>query len=254
MENTLKVTLVTCYIGRVPLVNRIIASFLAQTYEGHITLLLYNNGPAAHTLSIPNLPSNRGITLINNCIDLETGQNYTNTGDIFRDAITYADGDLISFFDSDDLFFPNHVEKGVKGFLKGGVLAYKPKVSYHIYLDKYSKESNNLEPSIFVEAKYVKFIGFNKTSASYHQKWLDKLLEKKKIFIDPEGIPTFVYDWSKNQGSYKISGSGGDGIENFNRHREWEIQKETLDILTPITFDELNKQYEAVRNHFSSNQ
>ena len=247
MENE-KVTLITCYIGRSKYIKRILASFLAQDYEGPIELILYHNGYGFHQLGAIELPSSRTIRLINNYIDKETGKEYTNTGAIFRDALTHATGSIINFFDSDDLFLPNHVSEGVKGYNKTDFYAYKPKYSYHVYLDKFSLEENNMEPSIFVSKSYLEYKGFAPVSSSYHQEWLSPLQNDRMIFEDPEGTPTFLYDWHKGHNTFKISGAGDDSEKNFKNHRRYESAFVEEHILIPLPQEELNRQYEAVTN------
>lgn len=245
------VTLVTCYIGRTKYIRRIIASFMAQTYKGHITLLLYNNGPSINSIASIHLPENRAIVLINNHLDRETGVEYTNTGAIFRDAMSYVTSDVVNFYDSDDLFLPNHVEEGVKGWQEAktkSCLAYKPKYSYHIYLDRFSREENNMEPSIFVDVNYIKTTGFAPVSSSYHQQWLTPLIHSKKVYIKEDGVSTFLYDWTRGHNTYKISGAGDDSEANFQAHRRWESRELDSTILYPITQEELNKEYEKVKH------
>ena len=250
MENE-KVTLITCYIGRSKYIKRILASFLAQDYEGPIELILYHNGYGFHQLGAIELPSSRTIRLINNYIDKETGKEYTNTGAIFRDALTHATGSIINFFDSDDLFLPNHVSEGVIGYyiaLRLGRVAYKPKYSYHVYGDKFSLEENNMEPSTFVGLDYLQIQGFDAVSSSYHQKWLTPLQNNKMILEDHEGIPTFLYDWHKGHNTFKISGAGDDSERNFKNHRRYESAFVEEHILIPLPQEELNRQYEAITN------
>lgn len=258
MENTLlDVSLLTCYIGRSNYIKRIIACFLAQEYEGNITLVLYNNGYSLHQLSTLELPYNRHIQLINNHIDYETFKEYTNTGAIFRDAVSYISTDVLSFFDSDDLFLPNHVSEGVKGYLEAKAnnqLAYKPKYSHHIYIDKYELSNNNMEPSIFVNTEYIKNTGFAPVSSSYHQQWLTPLQQNKLILEKEKGISTFLYDWSRGHNTFKISGAGDDSEVNFKNHRNWESKAIEEHILSPISREQLNRQYEKIANNSLCNK
>lgn len=250
MENE-KVTLITCYIGRSKYIKRILASFLAQDYEGPIELILYHNGYGFHQLGAIELPLNRTIKLINNYIDKETGKEYTNTGAIFRDALSYATGSIINFFDSDDLFLPNHVTQGVAGLNLANSqskLAYKPQFSYHVYGNEWSLEENNLEPSIFVYKDYLQLMGFAPVSSSYHQQWLSPLQAKGLILEYPLGQPTFVYDWHKGHNTFKISGAGDDSEKNFKNHRRYESAFVEEHILIPLPQEELNRQYEAITN------
>ena len=247
-----KVSLITCYIGRSNYIKRILACFLAQDYEGPIELILYHNGYGIHQLSKDIiLPPNKTIKLINNHLDSETGKEYTNTGAIFRDALKQTSGEIINFFDSDDLFLPNHVSEGAKGLekaLKIGCWAYKPKKSYHVYLDKFTLEANNMEPSIFVAKHYLELMGFAKVSSSYHQQWLSPLQHSTRIYEDEIGTPTFLYDWHRGHNTFKISGSGDDSEKNFRSHRIFESSLSEEHILTPLTREELNKEYEGITN------
>lgn len=247
-----KVTLITCYIGRSKYIKRILASFLAQDYEGHIELILYHNGYGHHQLSKDILlPPNRTIKMINNHLDYKTNKEYTNTGAIFRDALIHATGEIINFFDSDDLFLPNHTSEGVLGYKRARALnkeAYKPKYSYHVYLDKWSLEENNMEPSIFVRQAYLAITGFGPVSSSYHQQWLSPLQNNQIILVEPKGTPTFLYDWHKGHNTFKISGAGDDSEKNFKNHRIHESSFIEEHTLSPLSKDELNRQYEEITN------
>lgn len=248
-----KVTLITCYIGRGYFIKRIVASFLEQEYEGHSTLLLYHNGYGLHQLEKTPLPANRQINLVNNHIDRETGKEYTNTGAIFRDALEYVsdDTDIISFFDSDDLFLPNHVSEGVNGYKKAreqDKFAYKPKFSHHIYQKDYMLIENNMEPSIFVMPEYVQEFGFAPVSSSYHQQWLTPLQQNNAILVDPEGPATFLYDWSEGHNTFKISGANDDSEKNFKNHRNWESRFLENSIISPLTKEQLYAEYNILRN------
>jgi glycosyltransferase involved in cell wall biosynthesis len=225
---------ITCFYGRKKKVERVINCFLQQDYPAK-KLLLYNNSPYPVSLSF----KDDRIFLVNNHIDLETGKPYTSTGAIFRDAVSLAPAaNIITFMDSDDLFLPNHLSEGVKGMIEAThqkKLAYKPLYSIHHYGDEIKMSANNNEPSIFVRSTYVKQEGFHPLPCSYHQKWLDKLIHNNKILVKPNGLPTFIYDWSSEHGDFKISGLADDPT-NFRKHRQYE--KDFGDyILTPSKVD-----------------
>lgn len=58
----------------------------------------------------------------------------------------------------------------------------------------------------------------------YHQQWLDPLVEQNKLYIDPTGKSTLIYNWGDNGDPsgqfsiYKLSGSGTDNQQNFVAH------------------------------------
>lgn len=246
----MRVCLVTCFYGRAEKVERILRMFLDQDYTGGLTLLLFNNSPYEQILDDIQLPENKRIILVNNKYDLETGEDYTNTGDIFRDALTFVPPktDVVNFFDSDDVFLPNHVTEGVRGCykaFKNYQLAYKPYYSYFIYQEKLTLEHNTLEPSIFVNFRTVQDIGFNQTSATYHQKWELQLKHKGLMLIDPVGVSTLIYDWGKGHNTFKISGSGDDTIVNLKKHREYETDFGD-GVLTPCQEYITNQYYKRV--------
>lgn len=223
----MKLTLVTCFYGRAEKVERLLRMFIDQTYNGPLHLLLYNNSPYHQVLDDIRLPANKTITLVNNFKDIKTGKEYTNTGDIFRDALTFVpeDTNVINFFDSDDCFLPTHATEGVKGYKKAVSLfkfAYKPYYSYFLSANGIEKAHNTLEPSIFVSFDVLKHYGFFQTSATYHQGWESPLKSKDKIYMPEDGAPTLIYNWEKGHNTFKISGSGDDGPTNLRKHREFE--------------------------------
>lgn len=245
------VSLITCFHGRAEKVERILRFYLDQDYDGPSELILFNNANEPQVLADFPIPDNKRITLINNNLDLITGQPYTNTGDIFRDALTFISdqSDLVNFFDSDDIFLPIHISAGVRGMKKASnqrQIAYKPYYSYFLYQDKVTKEHNNLEPSIFIDYEFIKQAGFDKTSASYHNAWLLKLRSRNLMLEDKDGPETLLYDWSSGHNTYKISGSGDDSMVNFLKHRSFEtdfgdgilepISKERANLLYKITY------------------
>jgi len=219
----MNICLITCFFGRHYCVERILKCFLNQDYEGEITLLLYNNCKISQQLDNIKLPKNRHITLINNHLDLQTGEEYTNVGDIFRDALTFVpkECNVINHFDSDDIFLPNHVSEGVKGI------------------------KNTFEPSIFVDKNYIIQEGFFPVQASYHQKWLNKLNKEKLIYTPKDGVSTFLYCWQKGHGNHKISGAG-DGEENFKSHRNQETENGD-GVLSPAKQEGIQKYYNLVK-------
>ncbi len=249
------VTLLCAFHGRHACVERIIRCFLNQDYNGQVTLLLYNNSKHEQLLDRIDLPDNKYIILINNHTDLKTKQEYTNVGDIFRDAITFCpdDTDILNFFDSDDIFLPEHVSKGVKGMKTARGLsplykAFKPYYSYLLYANHPIELShNNMEPSIWVDFRYVTEIGFNSVACSYHQKWLTPLQQNDGIFQPILPSPTLIYNWKADHGNHKISGLG-DAPENFKMHRKWE-QDHGDGILSPSHPKVVQKYYDLIKTN-----
>jgi len=226
--NELHVLAITATCGRHDLLERSVGCFVAQDYTGPHTLLIYNNSEVQQELRLPILPANKHIELINNHIDEQTGKQYDNLGAIYRDALleVSSEVDLIYHQDDDDLFLPNHITEGVNGYLRGwggeyneGFKAYKPQFSWFRHPLGIDKMSNNLEPSIFIEAIYLKNHGYKLTTTDQHYGWYQPLLEEQALFVDPNGIPTLVYNWGDtNIPTFKTSGAAGNP-DNFNNYR-----------------------------------
>lgn len=226
--------------GRYTHLRKLIRCFLEQNYKGLHTLLIYNNGKNVYELSALDLPPNKKIILINNYIYKATGESYTNVGQVFTDALSelsVLSPDICTHMDDDDLFLPNHLTEGVIGILKGGKKGYKPEYSYFIDTNKMELQKNIMEPSVFICFDFLKNTGYDMDSAKYNWKWYYGLENSNNLFIDPEGVPTHIYDWSNRIPVWKISGDPNN-IDNYNNHNLYskDIRDEPL---TPITIEEL---------------
>lgn len=191
------VSIVTTF-NRDRCLQRSLRCFLEQTYDGKHTMLIFNSGKPT---SIPDLelPDNKEIILINR------DEEFSSVGQKHQEALNSIDScDLVTHSDVDDFYLPNHISEGVKGFKRGGKKAYKPQRSYYLSLTNLSCVENVFEPSIFVEFNHLKQHGYYDKNVTYHNKWLLPLLSDD-IFVDPDGPPTFIYDWSGQLPVYKMS-------------------------------------------------
>jgi hypothetical protein len=154
-----------------------------------------------------NLPKDK-FMLVNNHISMNTGKPYQTLGEIYSDILSIlpAEAEVVNFMDDDDVYFPNHIEEGIKGLERGGLKAYKAKYSYFRYLRDTNLSENNLEPSVFVKADHIREHGFSDETTAQHLKWLQPLYDNNEIFMDPEGPPTYICDWSQEIGTFKTSG------------------------------------------------
>lgn len=219
----MKVVSITATCGRHRSLERCVSLLKDQDFEGDYTILIYNNHESSLKLDKGLEGSN--IKLINNSIDLVTGQRYTNLGAIYRDALTYVDEDtdIVNHADDDDLYYPNHISEGVKGYIRNGLKCYKPENSYYRDGMGLHRVNNVLEPSMFVAYSWLKEYGYKQSTSDQHLQWLDALIAQKQIIVDPKGIPTLIYNWGDDYYAYKTSGNtAGD---NFGRYR-----KESQDI------------------------
>lgn len=214
------VTLITATKNRHKHLSRVVRFVLDQTYTGKIYHLIFNNA-VEHLRLNSNLPGEKFI-LVNNWRSYSTGQKYTTLGEIYNDAITHVpeDTDIVNMMDDDDIYFPNHVEEGVKGLLESGKKAYKPKKSYY----KRGKSAvilaeNVLEPSIFVRFDHIKKYGFSEETTAQHHQWISPLLDEGEIVAGNPGIPTYICDWSGELPTFKTSGNPHDP-DNFTNYEK----------------------------------
>jgi len=226
--------------GRYTHLKKLIRCFLEQNYSGKHILVIYNNGKNIYKLDNFELPSNKEILLVNNYIYKVTGQPYSNVGQVFNDLLNSLDvikADIATHMDDDDLFLPNHISEGVKGLLKGGKKGYKPKQSWYISNNSITLQENIMEPSVFIDFDFLKSTGYEMDSAKYNWKWYYGLKDSDNLFIDPEGVPTFMYDWSGRIPVWKISGDP----ENPNNYSNHDLNSVDLgeEILYPISYEEL---------------
>jgi hypothetical protein len=216
----------TATCGRHKSLERCVGMFLDQDYWDDHTLLIYNNSEVLQDLGEIKLLPNKHILLINNCIDLSlgTGGKYTNLGAIYRDMLKYVpeNCDLVNFMDDDDLFYPNHISEGVKGFIRGSKEAYKPLYSLYRTKGKLEKVNNTLEPSIFVSFKWLKKYGFSETTSDQHLQWVLPLVHQNQIFADPEGKQTMIYNWGDDYYAFKTSGDmkNPNNFENYRKNSQ----------------------------------
>ena len=241
---------ITATCGRKTLLERAVACFIAQTYDGPHTLLIFNNSEVPQKLSFATEEPKR-VVLINNHIDNETHKPYTSLGAIYRDALSDvpSEADIIIHWDDDDLYLPNHISEGVKGLLKAKSIdrkykAYKPQYSWYRHALGVELMSNNLEPSIFVEASFLKRKGYLLTTTDQHYGWYKPLLEEQGLYVDPKGFPSLVYNWRDTIPTFKTSGNAGDP-NNFANYRNFS-RDHGDHIITPLLLDDLEVYYREV--------
>ena len=239
----LKVCLITATKDRHRHLERVVRFALNQTYDNWVHLI-YNNSKLPLRLN-SNLPEGKFL-LINKSLSLRTGKPYDNLGDIYSDIMTFVpeDVDVINFMDDDDVFLPNHVEEGVKGLIRGGLTAYKPRKSWY----KHAKEKavlaeNTLEPSIFVKVEHVKQYGFSPETTAQHLQWVNPLVYEKQIFVDSDGPATYICDWSQEIPTFKTSGDPHNP-NNFLNYEHWSQDKGD-GIITPCSDSWANHYYKV---------
>jgi hypothetical protein len=222
-----------CTYGRYRCLQRALKCYIDQDYLAPSILFICNSGAPLKLPDDFKLPPWKQV-YIDNC----SLMNFQSVGEKYYHALRlinqmYPEADTLYSHDDDDIFLANHITEGVQGFLHGcrqhRCKAYKPQQSWFRYRDESGvvqivKQENTFEPSIFVDVDWVLKHGYAPVSIRYHQQWLDSLLYENKLFVDPQGKPTLIYNWGDNTngpdswGIYKMSGAGVDNQNNFLAH------------------------------------
>ena len=88
--------------------------------------------------------------------------------------------------------------------------------------------------------EHVKKHGFSLETTAQHLKWVNPLVYENQIFVDSNGKPTYICDWSQEIPTFKTSGNPSNP-ENFNNYADWS--KDIGDgIITPCS-DSWAKHY-----------
>lgn len=217
--------------------------FLDQDYQGEHIMLIFDSGPQQE-LCLPTLPANKQIIYKN-------VQDFTSVGEKYNKAIDHwitFNPDIVTSWDDDDLFLPNHISEGFKGMMRAyeqNMYAYKPQKSYYRDKNGIFLVENTLEPSIFVDAEWLKAMGYANVNVKYHQQWLDPLTGRNKILVDPEGIPTLIYNWGSEVPVFKMSGTRDAGVASFLAHQMFS--RDFGDgIITPV--HSMQEYYDEIKN------
>jgi len=213
----MKVLAITATCGRHTCLERSVRFFLDQDYSDCVQLI-YQNSKVEQRLN-SNLGKN--IILVNQAHRTQDRRDYTCLGEIYNDIIKFipADVEVVTFWDDDDLFLPNHIREGVEGLVRGGKTAYKPMKSFYKEKGRVALVTNVLEPSMFIKVDHIKKYGFSNTTSDQHMSWVRPLIETNDIFVDTEGVPTYVCDWSQEISTFKTSGDPNNKNNFVNYHK-----------------------------------
>lgn len=241
----MNITAIMATCGRHPLAERSMRFFVDQDYKGKHTLLIFNNSDVEQQLGPIEVNENKQVILINKY------NNYKTLGDIYNDALEFVpeDTDLVVHWDDDDIFLPNHLTEGAKGYdraRKDSRTAYKPAKSWYRHAGGVELMSNTLEPSIFVDFNHLKEHKYSLETTAQHLQWLNPLVEQGKILVDPNGAPTLIYNWGDvNIPTFKTSGDPHNP-GNFNNYRNFSRNHGDR-ILTPWPPEYAQEYYNLVK-------
>lgn len=209
-------------------VNRSIEFYLNQDTDAKTELIIFNTD-VEYPMELDSVlvaraeKLNKPIRVINNNIDYETYEPYTNIGSIRKDSLRHAEGEYYICWDDDDIFLPWHIRQGLDGLNRASnIWAWKPHTSMFWRADREPELAcNNMEASILVNIEKLRDVGFHKhQGGGEHLHWIDVFNKQKKMLIDKECIPSYCFNWN-DQGlmrGHKQSGTI-DRVDNFEFHK-----------------------------------
>jgi glycosyltransferase involved in cell wall biosynthesis len=217
-----KVSFVCTTYRRFRCVERIIEQFISQTYQNKQLIILNTDVENPLVLDHEVLSLELDIILINNSFDYQTGLEYTNRGQICRDAVSHADGDYFMLADDDDIYLPWHLDQAVDGIETLGKDAWKPAQSFFALPDKLILVQNTLEASVIVKMNRIKEIGFREDKTGYEGlSWYTRLRDEGQLWENnPNYVPSYCFNWSDpaDMAGHKQSGNI-DNPTNFEEHK-----------------------------------
>jgi hypothetical protein len=234
----MKISCIMNTYRRFTCVNRSINFFLNQDCDAEKELIIYNTD-TEYPLELSENLLNKNIIVINNNIDLQTQEPYTNIGSIRRDSLSFASGTHYICWDDDDIFLPWHIRQCVDGFKSNiDIWAWKPHTSMFWLCDREPQFAcNNMEASILIDLNKLREIGFsNHQGGGEHIDWINTFKAAGKLHIEKNIVPSYCFNWSDkgNMRGHKQSGS-------INRPDNFEYHKQnTIDYAK----DKLTAQYE----------
>lgn len=247
------VSCVMCTYGRFTCVERSIQFWINQDYEGQSELIIYNTS-VEYPISLgkqiqDQFPEKtKNIKIINNNTNYLTKENYTNIGDIRRDALLHASGEYYICWDDDDIFLPWNIRQCMDGLRANPVAwAWKPQRSMMWATNEDPKICENMmEASIIARLDKVIQYGFNPhQGGGEHINWIDEFNREKKFHIENNSIPAYCFNWA-DQGEIRGHKQSGtiDREDNFEYHKKntTDHAKRSIEIFDP---KEINRIYQA---------
>jgi len=247
-----KVSFVCTTYRRFSCVKRILAQFNAQTYPNKELIIFNTDEEFPYTME--NQQDN--VTIVNNGVDYVTNVNYTNRGDICRDAVTHATGDYFMLGDDDDIYLPFHLQQAVDGIEELGTDAWKPQKSLFAAPGRIELAQNTMEASVIVKMDRIREIGFRSDLTGYEGlSWYTRLRDEGQLNeYNTKFVPSYCFNWSdpSEMAGHKQSGDI-DNPNNFDNHKEASLDRANLP-LVELSIEELHIVYQPYFEFLKSNR
>jgi hypothetical protein len=244
-----RVSFVCTSYRRFTCVERIIYQYYAQTYQNKELIILNTDMEHPFTMDF----EDPNIIVVNNNIDYETNQPYTNRGQICRDAVTHAQGDYFMLADDDDVYLPWHIEQAVDGIIANGRDAWKPEQSFFAQPHRVVLVMNTLEASVIVKMPRIRQIGFRTDKTGYEGlSWYTRLRDEGQLDEHNQNyVPSYCFNWSDPAeiAGHKQSGNI-DHPDNFEHHKQASVDYATR----PLTRLHSSSIYDRYYTWFRENQ
>ena len=247
-----KVSFVCTTYRRFYCLKRIVAMYHAQTYQNKELIIFNTDIEYPYELGFDD-PT---IIVVNNDKNYETGEGYTNRGDILRDAVTHATGHYFMLADDDDIYLPYHIQQAVEGIEELRTDSWKPMMSMFANQENTYISKNVMEASCIVKMNRIREIGFRNDITGYEGlSWYTILRDEKQLDEhNPNYIPSYCFNWSDPHevAGHKQSGDI-DNPNNFDNHKKSSGDYCT-DPLIPLDKLELDIVYQKYYSFLKSKQ
>jgi len=247
-----KVSFVCTTYRRFYCLKRIVAMYHAQTYQNKELIIFNTDTEYPYELGF----DDGSIIVINADKNYETGEGYTNRGDICRDAVTHTTGDYFMLADDDDIYLPYHIQQAVDGIEELGTHAWKPQKSLFAAPNKIELCQNTLEASVIVKMDRIREIGFRNDLTGYEGlSWYTKLRDEGQLNENnTKFVPSYCFNWSDPSeiAGHKQSGDINNP-NNFDNHKNASADVANIP-LVGLSTDELDNVYAPYFEFLKSKQ
>ncbi len=204
MTRPLVSVLVPTY-GRVALLEEVIESFLRQDTDIQRELVVLNDNSSQYLEYNGPLPENAVVHVVN------VSERFKSLGDKRNALVEAASGELIMFWDDDDIPLPDFISYQIRN--KIGRASYSNKLLFWRYSDKPPQTLVSgrvwLVSLLTTRSTFLEYGGCDPISSGEDRQFMSKI---RDIVVDLPGTLPYIYRWDTCR--YHASGFGivGEGI------------------------------------------